>query len=204
MLYHPVVAEPEPLELHAHALSNLRYIRETMERAGSFTSIPGWGGFAIGVTAVVACTLAHPYMATNPQRWLTTWLVEAVVAAAIAAWTIERKGRLSHLPLTSTAARRFFVSYFAPIAAGAILTIVLARAGVHGAMPAMWLLLYGASFISSGSHSIRVVPVMGLCFMTLGAIAAFVPLAIGNILLGVGFGALHMIFGWRIARSYGG
>ena len=38
----------------------------------------------------------------------------------------------------------------------------------------------------------------------LGALSAFLPLGFSNILLGVGFGGLHIIFGFIIARSYGG
>jgi hypothetical protein len=45
---------------------------------------------------------------------------------------------------------------------------------------------------------------MGVAFMLLGAVAALVPLGASNILLGVGFGGLHIIFGFIIARSYGG
>ena len=41
----------EPIPIKAHALDNLRYIRETMERAGSFTAVPGWGGVEMGLTA---------------------------------------------------------------------------------------------------------------------------------------------------------
>ena len=191
-------------EIGDHALRSLRYIRDTMERAGSFTSIPGWAGLAIGLTAVAAATVAHPLVDRDPGRWLLVWFGDAILAALIAAWGIERKGRKTDVPLTSNAARRFFVSYFAPIVAGAVLTVVLYRAGHFSAMPTLWLLLYGASFISSGAYSIRVVPVMGACFMALGLLAAFVPFPTGNILLGVGFGGLHIVFGWIIARSYGG
>ena len=78
------------------------------------------------------------------------------------------------------------------------------RAGMFGPLPAVWLLHYGASFISSGSFSIRVVPVMGIFFMVLGLAACFVPLPFGNLLMGAGFGVLHIVFGFIIARSYGG
>jgi hypothetical protein len=117
---------------------------------------------------------------------------------------IDRKRRRGNIALTSGPARRFFISYFAPIVSAAALTLVLARSGVLRALPATWLLLYGASFISSGAFSIRLVPVMGIAYMLLGLIACFTPLVIGNVLLAAGFGGIHIIFGWIIARNYGG
>ena len=193
-----------PQAIHEHALDNLRYIRETMERAGSFTTIPGWGGVAIGATALVACTVAQRFTAAGAAVWTRIWLGEAVLAGAIALLTMWRKGRKASIDFASAPARRFFVSYFAPIVSAALLTVLLIRANLVVALPALWLLMYGASFVSSGAFSIRVIPVMGVCFMILGVAAAFVPLAIGNVLMGAGFGALHLIFGFIIARSYGG
>jgi len=104
----------------------------------------------------------------------------------------------------SGAGRRFFVSYFAPLIAGAILTVTIVRSGAVDVLPSVWLLLYGAAFVSSGAFSIRVIPVMGVGFMLFGAVAAFVPLAVANLLLGAAFGVLHIIFGLIIARNYGG
>jgi hypothetical protein len=193
---------PEPAPIHEHALSNLRYIREAMERASAFTSIPGWGGVAVGLTAVAAAVVGH--FAGTWRQWLLTWLAEAVIAGLIAGVTMIRKARRANVSFTGTPARRFFVSYFAPIVAGAVLTLLLTRIGAFRALPAAWLLLYGASFVSSGAYSIRVVPVMGVCFMVLGIVACFVPFPIGNALMGVGFGGLHILFGSIIARSYGG
>lgn len=192
----------EPAPIRDHALSNLRYIREAMERASSFTSIPGWGGVAVGITAIAAAVLAHRYGLS--REWMLVWLGEAVLAAAIAGVTMVRKAARSHVSFRGAPARRFFISYFAPIVAGAALTIFLAQHGFHTALPAAWLLLYGASFVSSGAYSIPVVPVMGVCFMLLGITACFVPFAAANVLLGVGFGGLHVIFGWVIATRYGG
>ena len=192
----------DPVPIHEHALSNLRYIRETMERASAFTSIPGWGGVAIGITALVTTFAAQSKSGT--QGWVLMWLTEAVIAAIIAAATMFRKASKAGVSFTGAAARRFFISYFAPIVAGAALTFVLARAGLVHALPATWLLLYGASFISSGAFSIPVVPVMGVCFMLLGIAACFVSPAVANALLGAGFGGLHLVFGLIIARSYGG
>lgn len=194
----------EPAPIHEHALDNLRYIRAAMERAGAFTSIPGWGGFWVGLTATAAAIYAHPFLATAPRTWVLIWLAEAIVAAIIAGLTMMRKARRANIPFNSPAARRFFVSYLAPLVAGAALTYVLGANGAWRALPATWLLLYGASFVSSGAYSMRVVPVMGICFMLLGIVACFVSLPVGNALLGAGFGGFHIIFGLIIARSYGG
>jgi len=193
-----------PNALRDHAVDNLRYIRETMERASAFTSIPGWGGFLIGITALATTAIAEPMTAWNPRGWLMTWLAEAVIAAVIGGVTMRRKGLRAETPFMSGAARRFFISYFAPLIAGAVMTLALIRGGTLEPLPSVWLLLYGAAFVSSGAFSIRVIPVMGFCFMIFGAAAAFVPLAVGNLLLGAAFGGLHIIFGLKIARNYGG
>lgn len=195
---------PEPAAMHDHALDNIRYIREAMERAGSFTSIPGWGGFAVGWTALAACVIAQRFVIANPRVWMATWLVEAVVAALIGAPAMILKARRSAVSLTAPPARSFFVSYSAPLIAGVILTFMLARAGAFAAIPPVWLLLYGSAFVSSGAFSVPMIPVMGIAFMLLGLAASFTSLPVANILLGAGFGAIHIVFGWIIARRYGG
>jgi hypothetical protein len=87
---------------------------------------------------------------------------------------------------------------------GALLTVVLYQAGVISAIPGTWLLLYGTSVITGGAFSVKIVPVMGLCFMLVGAVALFCPVSWGNWFMAAGFGGLHIIFGIIIARRYGG
>ena len=195
---------PEPIPIHDHALRSLRINRSTMERAGSFTSIPGKGGMAIGIVGVTAAGFAHRFAATEPQFWLLIWLAAAVVSVAIAGVTMWWKARRMDNSLTTSAARHFFVSYLAPISAAAVLTLYLMDLRVFDPLPPLWLLAYGSAFISSGAFSVRVVPGMGFCFFALGIASTFVSLPVANMLLGVGFGGLHIIFGFIIARRYGG
>jgi hypothetical protein len=192
----------EPVSLQTHAMDNLRFIRETMERAASFTAVPGWGGVAIGVSALVAAGVA--IRQTSLAHWLTTWLLEAAFALVLAVLAIRRKARAADGPVLSAPARRFVLSFAPPLMVGGLLTAVLYRAGIPAAIPGTWLLLYGTGVVTGGAFSVRVVPVMGLCFMLLGAVALFCPLAWGTDLLAVGFGGLHLIFGTIIARRYGG
>jgi hypothetical protein len=192
----------DPVALDDRARDNIRFIRETMERAGSFTAVPGWGGIAMGITAFGAAAIASRQ--ASPLGWLVTWVVEAVAAIVIASWTTYTKARESGSSLFSGPGRRFVYSFAPPIFVGALLTLVLVHAGLTEAIAGMWLLLYGTAVVTGGAFSIRVVPLMGLCFMVLGAVALFSPANWSNGLLAVGFGGFHIIFGAVIARKYGG
>jgi hypothetical protein len=192
----------KPVSLHTHAMDNLRLIRETMERAGSFTAVPGWGGVAVGVSALCAALAASRQ--PTLERWLVVWLIEAALALALAILAIKRKATAAQGPLFSAPARRFVLSFAPPLVVGMLLTAVLYRAGLPAAIPGAWLLLYGTGVVTGGAFSVRVIPVMGLCFMLLGAVALFCPLAWSAGFLAAGFGGLHIIFGIVIARRYGG
>jgi hypothetical protein len=192
----------EPVALDDRARDNLRFIRETMERAGSFTAVPGWGGVAIGITALGAATIAS--REAQPNFWLLIWLGEATVALAIATWTTVSKAREAQTSLFTGPARRFVYSLAPPLFVGALLTVLLLRIGSTGAIPGVWLLLYGTGVVTGGAFSIRIVPLMGLCFIVLGAVALFCPWSWGNAFLAVGFGGFHILFGALIARRYGG
>jgi len=192
----------EPPALHERAMDNLKYIRETMERATAFTGISGWGQVAIGFTAL-ASALVSAQQKTF-KAWLAVWMAEALIALLIAGWSIDRKARAAKMPLLSGPGRKVAFSLSPPIFAGAIVTVVLYRAGLTSAIPGLWLLLYGTGVVTGGMFSVSVVPIMGLCFMALGALAFFAPAEYANWLMAAGFGGLHIVFGVIIARRYGG
>ncbi|MFN2532625.1 MAG: hypothetical protein ABR555_15140 [Pyrinomonadaceae bacterium] len=199
-----VVSTPteEPPALHERAMDNLRYIRETMERATAFTGISGWGEVAIGATALVASGVAT--FQTTYKAWLSVWLAEGIVSLLIAGWSMDRKARAVRMPLMSGPGRKAVFSLSPPILAGALITIVLIRAQLTSAIPGVWLLLYGTGVVTGGMFSVGVVPIMGFCFMGLGAIALFAPAAYADWFMAAGFGGLHIVFGTIIARRYGG
>jgi hypothetical protein len=192
----------QPPALHDRAMDNLRFIRETMERSSTFTAVPGWGQFAIGITALFAA-LVSSQQATR-EAWLGIWLAEACISLAIAGFAMHRKARAAATPLLSQPGRKLAINFSPPMFVGALLTLVFYRAGLDGMFPGIWLLLYGTGVVTGGAFSVRAVPVMGLCFMFLGAGALFCPPAWGNYFMAAGFGGLHIIFGLHIARRYGG
>src|SRR4051794_15399410 len=96
-----------------------------MTRASAFTAVPGWGGVAIGATAIGAAAVSGP--PDNSRRWLLVWLSEAIVAVAIGLATMTRKARRAGTPLSSAGpAYRFALAYLPPLVAGMVLTPVFA------------------------------------------------------------------------------
>jgi len=192
----------EPPALHDRAMDNLQYIRETMERATAFTGISGWGQVAIGVSALASSFIAAQQ--NSFTNWLAIWCAEAVVALLIAGWSMDRKARAAKMPLFSGPGRKVVFSLSPPLFAGGLVTVVLYRAGLTNAIPGLWLLLYGTGVVTGGMFSVSAVPIMGLCFMGLGAAAFLAPPGFANWFMAAGFGGLHIVFGVIIARRYGG
>jgi len=193
---------PRPPRVQVHALENLRFIRETMERAASFTAVPGWGAVAIGTTATFASLLAARQ--GTPGGWIAVWLAEAAVAAAIGLVATGAKARREGVSLLSGAGGRFLLALVPPMAAGAALTIAMLRAGATALLPGTWLLLYGLGLVAGSVFSLPVFRGMGAAFASLGTVALFVPSGGANLLMAAGFGGLHVLFGIRIARRHGG
>jgi len=191
-----------PTAIEVKAARDLTYIRATMERASEFTAVPGWGGIGMGVVAFAAAFVSG--LGTGSEWWVLCWLTAAPVAAVVGVVAMLRKARRLNVSLTDPAGRRFSLGLTPPLVAGAALTVGIWSAGEVALLPGTWLLLYGTSVLTGGMNSVPLVPIVGACFMGLGLIAINVPLSIALGLLTLGFGGLHVVFGWIIVRRYGG
>ena len=192
----------EPPALQARAMDNLQFIRDTMAQAASFTAISGVGIVLVGTLAVVAAALVGRLDGAHAQ--VLAWIGVAGVAAAVSTVATVRKARAAGMPVLSGPGRKLLLSFSPPMAVGALLTVVLVRAGAEALLPGVWLLLYGTAVIAGGAFSVRIVPVMGACIMVVGAVALFGAPSFGNMFMGIGFGGMHLLFGALIARRHGG
>jgi hypothetical protein len=156
----------------------------------------------MGVSALGASALA----AAQPSagRWLLVWTIEALLALALALVTMVRKARAVRVSLFSRPGRRFAFSFAPAMVAAALLTMVFYRYGLIPVLPGMWLLLYGTAVTNGGAFSVRIVPVMGICFMFAGIGAVLCPASWANWFMVADFGGLHIVFGSIIAWRYGG
>jgi len=191
-----------PVSIDSGAVAHLRYIRDTMEAAHTFTSVPGKGCIAMGLTVLTAAFLASvPGLA---PYWLPIWLTAAVTAVLLATFFLIRKARAQGLSLWRGVGRRFFLTLLPALLAGAVLTTALIDSGARELVAGAWLLLYGAGLAASGVFSIGPVMVTGFAFMALGSAALLLPPSWSTTLLAVGFGGLHLVLGTVISRRHGG
>lgn len=191
-----------PLALHDRAMDNLRFIRETMERSGSFTNVSGMGVVGMGLVALAAAFLAQGVQTT--AGWIAVWMGAAVLSLCIAVVAMARKSKAEGVSLLTGPGRKFAWSVTPALVSGGVLTLVLSGADAVHLLPGMWLLLYGTGVVTGGSHSVRPIPLMGLSFMVLGAVALFSPPVWDDVWMAAGFGGLHLVFGLLIWRRYGG
>jgi len=192
-----VVAPPAP-----DAIENLQFIRRTLEVSGSFTAVPGWGLVTVGVTAIGAAIIARQQLTT--QHWVAVWLGEAIIGGVIVIWAMYTKAQRTGVSLLAAPGRRFALGLAPPLIAGAVLTPILYYHRAVPDIPGMWLLLYGTAVVTGGTYSIRVVPVMGACFMALGLGSLVAPPSWALAWMLAGFAGLHIGFGYFIARNHGG
>ena len=198
----PIHVVKDPVPIDRRAADDLHFIRDTMERAASFTAVPGWGGVVIGATALGAGAVAF-------GRPLRRAILRVVFRSAVgpghcragAADKIQAACLVSAVPTGATCSIEFHAS--APCR-GHSHGRLLPSPNFRGINSGLWLLLYGAAVVTGGAFFVRIVPVMGLCFMFVGALSLLAPAAWGNMFLTAGFGGLHVAFGIVIARRYGG
>jgi hypothetical protein len=208
------------VEPDRRAEAQLRYIRETMSRTAEFTAVSGWGGVAMGATALGAAALAAGQ--PDVEGWLRVWAAEAVVGFAIGVGTTVRKAQRHGAPLLSGQGRKFLLGLAPAIFAGLVVTLAVYGLDLstngegfvwQGAaessaslrlLPGLWLLLYGAGVVSAGMFSIRPVPLLGAAFLLVGTLALLSPAAWATAWMAVGFGGLHLLSGLHIAHRHGG
>ncbi len=206
----PQTDEKQPEFLHGRAMDNLSYIRDAMATSKSFTGVPGWGMVAMGVVALIGGWLAtrnHAY------QWAETWFAVGVIGCTIGVAAMALKSRQRKTPVLLGPGRKFMLNFCPPVLAGCVLSEIFYEQRLFHFMPGTWLLLYGAAVINGGAFSVALVPIMGVCFMLIGAVTFFLPdtaLAVSGVVypydiaLAIGFGGLHIIFGIIIALRHGG
>lgn len=189
------------VNLDVHAIATLRYIRASMDAAGS-VAVPGSAGIAMGSVGVIATVLS--LLPVLREHWLWIWLAAAPIAVAAGGLFLASSASLDSFVATGTPARKLTLGLLPCLFAGAVMSVVLWNADRVAALPGTWLLLYGCALVSASVSTLPIVASMGSCFIAIGIGAFVAPAPLRIPLLGLGFGGLHILFGVLIARGVHG
>lgn len=193
--------DPQLPAMDFQAENQIKYIRDVMSRATTFTAVPGKGMILMGIVALIAASIA---LLSTGTTWLFAWLGAVLIAPVVGFVALFRKARRTKTSLRSGVGQKFIVSFSSCLLVGLILSVGLWRADQWVMLPGIWMLMYGVGTVTGGALSIRIIPMMGVLFILAGGVALFVPLFWGNLLMAVSFGGFHLVFGVIIARYYGG
>jgi hypothetical protein len=187
-----------PVPIESRALGTLSYIRDA---AGSL-AVPGAAGIVMGSIGTTAAVLAS--LPAFSAWWLTIWTIAAIVASLLGGALVVRQATQRGLTFISSPIRKFMLCLCPALFAGAVLTFTLWQASAERFIPGTWLLLYGCAVISASTvtsaMNLRLIGSMGGMFAALGLVALGAPPASHSLILGCGFGVLHLIFGILIGH----
>jgi hypothetical protein len=191
-----------PIPIESRALGTLAYIRTSIESSGSM-AVPGMAGIVMGVIGIVATIVTS--LPPLTAHWLPIWLAAGAIALIVGGAMMARQAAQSGHARYLGPVRKFLFCLCPALMAGAVLTLVLWYAGNTSLIPGVWLLLYGCAVLSASTVTIartmRLICIMGCLFMLLGVLAFAAPAYLHTLILGMGFGALHSIFGILIGRA---
>ena len=188
----------EMARLDSHAAATLRYIRASMDAAASL-ALPGSTAMTAGGIGLLAAIVSS--LPDFGRYWLIIWLAAAFVAASVGSVLLLRNSPDEALTISGSPIRKFAMCFLPSLAAGAVLTGVLWVYGNVQAIPGTWLILYGCALISASAVTKQFIGGIGGGFFILGVLALFAPAAWQMFLLGLGFGALHILLGFLIGRA---
>ncbi len=185
------------VRLDSHAAATLRYIRSSMEGA-VVLALPGSAGIVLGTIALAATALC--LTPSLHRYWLGIWLTGALLGAVLGSVLIARESSLRDLRLLGTPLLKFALCLSPSLGAGLVMTAVHWYGGNLHAIPGTWLLLYGCALLTASAATTRIIAILGALFVAFGLVALLLPDDSQILMLGTGFGGLHLVFGVLIGR----
>ncbi|MEY3679160.1 MAG: hypothetical protein RI924_1301 [Bacteroidota bacterium] len=203
-------------------LTELKEIRQLMERSSRFLSLSGLAGLVVGAIAITGVTAAYLYLGISPDstkyyQWIgepdgslnpdfSNFLIADVALVLFLSlfagfWFAKTKAQKQGLPFWDATAKRALINLAIPILAGAVYCFVLLYHGQLAFIAPATLIFYGLALLNTSKYTIDDIGYLGLWQLLLGLLASFF-IDYGLLIWAVGFGLLHMVYGLLIYNKY--
>lgn len=212
------------LTLHFKALSmndkhyeDLQHIRSMMERSSRFISLSGISGIIAGIVALIASFIAYDLIkssggdyfgnkhinlsASLTGKLIITCLATLVIAVFFGIYFTVQKSKRNNLTIWNSLSKKLLSSLLIPLVAGGIFCLALFYQHHFGFIAPSMLIFYGLALMNASKYTFSDVEYLGYCELVLGLAALFLT-GYGLIFWAIGFGLLHIIYGFMMQKKY--
>jgi hypothetical protein len=196
---------------------DLASIRNLMERSSKFISLSGLSGVLAGIYALIGAMMAYglvykdygffgyrPFYVPDHQTWVQLFIIAVVVLIASVLTGVlltYRKARKKSQQFWTPVSRQLLFYMAVPLFTGGIFTLIMLSRGYFGIIAPAMLIFYGLSLISCSNFTYNDLRYLGISEIVLGLLAAWYP-GYGLLFWALGFGVLHIVYGWSMYLKY--
>ncbi|MCW3074332.1 MAG: hypothetical protein JWP69_1401 [Flaviaesturariibacter sp.] len=199
-------------------LDALQDIRRMMQRSTRFISLSGLSGIAAGVCALVGAWFAydwiHEYYVGYGQAGYTNAAFDRlkfsllILAAVVLATSLVsafyftwRKADKDKLPLWDHTARNLALNMAIPLVTGGLFILAMLQYDEWKFVAPACLIFYGLALVNGSKYTLSEIRYLGLLEIALGLLnTQFI--GYGLYFWAVGFGVLHIIYGFAMWWKY--
>jgi len=202
-------------------LDDLREIRNLMERSTRFLSLSGLSGISAGCFALTGAAIAFFLLGYDqryfePEIYFGSGIVHSgnfifylfidgamVLTGALvfSLYFTNRHAKKKGLPLWDNTTRRMLMALAIPLISGGILSLLLLVYHLVFLIAGVTLIFYGLSLMAASQFTLSELKYLGIAEIILGLFAVAIP-GYGLIFWALGFGLLHIIYGFRMYFKY--
>ena len=186
---------------HKDHLQAIQEIKSMMERSTKFSSISGKAGIVVGVLAIIVFGGITWFNVTAIFPLFVIMVGTLVIAISIGLKLSIQKAKKEGAPIFDTTAKRFLVHFFTPLIVGGILCLIFAYHSDYTYIPSIMLIFYGFALLHASKFSLDTIKNLGYLELIIGLFAAAFT-TYGMWCWAIGFGLLHVIYGFIIYTKY--
>lgn len=189
-------------------------IRLLMEKSSKFVSISGLSGVLIGCYALLGTLLGY-YAIASPETVInrftsgltipTFFLIVALLILTLSlltGWLMARKkAKKNRQSIWNITSKSLLFAVSIPLITGGVLALLLLSQGYYHLIAGILLIFYGLALAAGSIYTFTEVKWLGILEICLGLMAVCLPNH-GLMLWGLGFGVLHIIYGFIVYKKY--
>ncbi|WP_312345922.1 hypothetical protein [Chryseobacterium binzhouense] len=196
---------------------DLSHIRSMMERSSRFISLSGLSGVFAGLAAIIGAV--YVYFAFQREgidyfegdrnifgkelvkELVMTGFVILVVAVLCGYFFTASKSKKKGLKIWDATTRRLLITFAVPLVTGGLFCLLLLYHHLFVLVAPATLIFYGLALVSAERYTLTDIKYLGYCQIILGLLS-FMFLGWGLVAWTIGFGVLHIVYGWIMHVKY--